>query len=135
MVAEREIDGKLTTDSGYDLLRRAFTPQRSNSIVRCRWTIEKQMHWILDVAFDDDRARNREDHGRCNLKLLHCQALIFAKLEPFEAAERRKLKRVGWDNKSLTLLLNQFAHLHMGWPGKRAADGLDKFECSWLEQG
>jgi hypothetical protein len=35
----------------------------------------EQPHWVLDVGFDEDRARNRCDHGPANLATLRKLAL------------------------------------------------------------
>jgi predicted transposase YbfD/YdcC len=37
--------------------------------VRAHWRIENCPHWVPDVAFDEDRARNRKDHGSENLMI------------------------------------------------------------------
>ena len=34
------------------------------------WAIENSLHWVLDVTFDEDRARNRKDNGPENLAIL-----------------------------------------------------------------
>ena len=57
-------------------------PTRFNALVRSHWGIENSLHWVLDVTMDEDRARNRKDHGPENLALLRRLALNVAKLEP-----------------------------------------------------
>ena len=37
---------------------------------RDHWTIENGLHWVLDVVFDEDQARNRKDNGPENLAIL-----------------------------------------------------------------
>src|ERR1019366_5720343 len=91
----------------------AFTPERFNAIVRSHWSIENQLHWVLDVVMDEDQARNRKDHGPGNLALLRNLALNLAKLEPFKGSMRGKLKRAGWDNAFLGNLLAQFTSPQM----------------------
>ncbi|HSH27487.1 MAG TPA: ISAs1 family transposase, partial [Wenzhouxiangella sp.] len=82
VTASREIGGKTTQETRYYLLSQAFTPERFNEIVRTHWSIENQLHWVLDVIMDEDQARNRKDHGPENLALLRKLALNLAKLEP-----------------------------------------------------
>jgi predicted transposase YbfD/YdcC len=43
--------------------------------VRGHWRIEAAVHWVLDTRFDEDRARNRKDHGPENLAVLRKLAL------------------------------------------------------------
>ena len=71
------------------------------------------LHWVLDVVFDEDQARNRKDHGPQNLALLRKLALNLAQLEPSQGSMRGKLKRAGWDNAFLTSMLSQFTNVQM----------------------
>ena len=91
----------------YFLLSKAFSPTRLLAITRSHWGIENQLHWVLDVVFDEDRARNRKDHGPENLALLRKLALNLFRTHPDKASIRRKVKRAGWDNAFLLTLLSQ----------------------------
>ena len=113
VVASREIGGRTTTETRYYLLSKAFAPERFNAIVRSHWSIENQLHWVLDVVFNEDQARNRKDHGPHNLALLRKLALNLAKLEPSKGSMRAKLKRAGWDNAFLASMLSQFNKVQM----------------------
>ena len=59
VVASRENGGRTTTETRYYLLSKAFAPERFNGIVRSHWSIENQLHWVLDVVFNEDQASNR----------------------------------------------------------------------------
>jgi predicted transposase YbfD/YdcC len=109
VTARREEGGKVTVRTRYYLLSRAFAPERFGALVRAHWDIENGLHWVLDVALDEDRARSRKDHGPENLALLRRLALNLAQLEPSQGSTRSKLKRAGWDNQFLAQLLAQFA--------------------------
>jgi predicted transposase YbfD/YdcC len=108
-----ESGGKVMVRTRYHLLSRALTPERFGAIVRAHWDIENGLHWVLDVALDEDQARNRRDHGPENLALLRRLALNLAQLEPSEGSMRGKLKRAGWDNRFLAQMLAQFASPQM----------------------
>lgn len=43
--------------------------------VRAHWTIENGLRWVLDMAFDKDRARARKDHAAENLAIIRKLAL------------------------------------------------------------
>jgi predicted transposase YbfD/YdcC len=88
-------------------MSKAFTPERFNDIVRSHWSIENQLHWVLDVVFNEDQARKRKGHGAQNLALPRKLALNLAKLEPSKGSMRGKLKRAGWDNAFLASMLSQ----------------------------
>ena len=55
---ERE---RTSRETRYYLMSKAFLPERFNEIVRSHWTIENELHWRLDVVFNEDQvgtARN-----------------------------------------------------------------------------
>ena len=89
------------------LLSCLLSPNRLLEVVRQHWTIENQLHWVLDVVFHEDAARNRKDHGPQNLALLRKLALNMLRANPHKASLRRKVKRAGWDHAFLLSILGQ----------------------------
>lgn len=63
--------------------------------------------WILDVVFDEDRARNRKDHGPENLATLRKLALNILNRARPGISVRRKRKRSGWSNDFARSILGQ----------------------------
>ena len=59
-----------TTETSDYLLSEILSPARFAEVVRAHWGIENGLHWKLDVAMDEDRARNRADNGSENLAVL-----------------------------------------------------------------
>lgn len=49
--------------------------------VRSHWGIENELHWTLDIAFDEDRCRVRKDNGPENFAILRHIALNLLKQE------------------------------------------------------
>jgi predicted transposase YbfD/YdcC len=47
--------------------------------IRGHWGIENSLHWVLDMAFDEDRSRTRKDHGPENVALLRRLAVSILK--------------------------------------------------------
>jgi predicted transposase YbfD/YdcC len=89
----------------YFLLSRTLAPDAALNVVRAHWGIENRLHWVLDVAFDEDRARARKDHAAVNLALLRRLALNILQRDAYKASIRRKIKRAGWqDDYFLSLL-------------------------------
>jgi predicted transposase YbfD/YdcC len=91
----------------YFLLSKLWSPTRVLAITRAHWTIENQLHWVLDVIFDEDRARNRKDNGPENLAILRKLALNVLRSHPSTASIRRKIKRCGWEDNFLLSMLAQ----------------------------
>jgi predicted transposase YbfD/YdcC len=91
----------------YVLLSKPWSPARVLAITRSHWGIENQLHWVLDVVFDEDKARNRKDNGPENLAILRKLALNILRSHPHTASIRRKIKRSGWDDAFLLSMLAQ----------------------------
>ena len=113
ITARRQQGERTSLESRYYLLSQAFLPERFNAIVREHWGIENRLHWMLDVVFNEDQSRNRKDHCPENLALLRKLAFNLARLEPSKGSMRGKLKRAGWDNGYLAIILSQFTKIQM----------------------
>lgn len=91
----------------YFVLSKAFSPSQVLAITRSHWGIENQLHWVLDVVFDEDRARTRKDNAPENLALVRKLALNMLRSHPDKASIRRKIKRAGWEDAFLVSMLAQ----------------------------
>jgi predicted transposase YbfD/YdcC len=75
--------------------------------VRGHWTIENNLHWVLDVAFREDASRVRKDHGPANLGLVRRIALSLLKQAPTakKIGVACKRKTAGWNDDFLVRVL------------------------------
>jgi predicted transposase YbfD/YdcC len=105
--AETERDGKLTRSCRYYLSSAQLSAEAFAKAVRTHWAIENGVHWVLDVVFDEDRARNRKDHGPENLAILRKLALNVLKQARPDISIRRKRKRSGWSDAFARSILGQ----------------------------
>jgi predicted transposase YbfD/YdcC len=87
------------------LLSTPLSPQRMIEVARTHWTIENQLHWVLDVAFLEDAVRSRKDHAPQNLALIRKIALNLLRQNPEKGSIKGKIKRAGWDDNFLLSLL------------------------------
>ncbi len=101
-----EHKGHTTTSRRYYVSSATLTPERLAEAVRAHWSIEAS-HWVLDTAFDEDRARNRADHGPENLAILRRLALNLLKAARPDISIRRKRKRTGWSDEFARSILGQ----------------------------
>ena len=77
-------------------------------ITRTHWSIENCLHWVLDVAFDEDRCRVRTGNGPENLAIVRHFALgLLKKDTSVKAGIKAKRKAAGWDVDYLLRLVNQ----------------------------
>ena len=64
------------------LLSKYMSAKRLLQIARSHWAIENQLHWVLDVHFNEDRIRARKDHAPENLATLRRLALNILRAHP-----------------------------------------------------
>ncbi len=70
--------------------------------VRSHWGIENSLHWVLDVAFREDRNRSRQAHSQANLGIIRRTALSMLKnTANLEGSVNSKRKQAGWDDETL----------------------------------
>jgi predicted transposase YbfD/YdcC len=75
--------------------------------VRSHWSIENNLHWVMDVSFADDRARNRKDNSAENLHLVRQIAFNIIKLDDAKKSVKTKRKRASWNDNYLFSLLQK----------------------------
>jgi len=90
------------------LLSRPLTATQMIDVARAHWTIENQLHWVLDVTFHEDAARSRKDHAPQNIALLRKLALNIIRNHPDKGSIKGKIKRAGWND---AFLLSLLAHM------------------------
>jgi len=105
--AKVEARGKTTVTRHYHLSSRRLTPEQYLDAARGHWSIENSLHWVLDVTFDEDRARNRKNNGPENLAILRKLALNVLNRARPELSIRRKRKRSGWSDPFARSILGQ----------------------------
>ncbi len=96
---------KIETWTQYYIVSTIMTPERLAEVARAHWTIENQLHWVLDVVFNEDAARNRADNGPQNLAILRKVAANILRAETDKGSLNGKMKRAGWDDTYLRKLL------------------------------
>jgi predicted transposase YbfD/YdcC len=90
----------------YFLLSKYVSAKGLLTMVRSHWSIENQLHWVLDVVMNEDKNRARKDHAPENLATLRRLALNILRAHPDGKSIRRKIKRAGWDDAFLTSIIS-----------------------------
>ena len=103
---EASRDGGAPT-TRYYLSSAILTPERFASAVRSHWAIENSLHWVLDVTFDEDAARNRTDNGPENLAILRRLTLNLLRTARPKLPISRKRKRAGWSDDFARTVIGQ----------------------------
>ncbi len=74
--------------------------------VRSHWGVENSLHWVLDMAFDEDHSRVRSGNAAENLAIARQVALNLLKQEKVEKVGiKTKRKMCGWDHNYLLTVL------------------------------
>lgn len=74
--------------------------------VRGHWTIENELHWVLDVAFREDESRVRTEHAAHSFAVLRRLALHLLRHETSTTVGiKAKRLKAGWDETYLTNVL------------------------------
>jgi len=107
VTATRETGGKTSTATRYYISSARLTPQAFATAVRAHWAIENSLHRVLDVTFDEDRARNRKDNGPENLAILRKLALDLLRKARPNLPISRKRKRAGWSDDFAKSIIGQ----------------------------
>ena len=106
--ATREVPLKQTSvERRYFICSLAGTDARRVArIIRGHWSVENQLHWVLDVSFAEDQSRQRKDHGAQNFSRLRRIALNLLRRE---TTKKRGIKgkrlNAAWDHDYLLKLL------------------------------
>lgn len=75
--------------------------------IRSHWGIENNLHWQLDVSFNEDKSRKRDRNAAENYSVITRMALNMIKNEKTsKRSVKGKRLKAGWDNNYLLLLLN-----------------------------
>lgn len=99
-------DGKMKTLVRHYLLSKKIKAERMIEVSRSHWTIENQLHWVLDVTLNEDAARNRKDHCAQNLATLRKIVLNTLRASNDKASLTGKMKKAGWNDDFLKTLIS-----------------------------
>lgn len=106
--ADRRIGEEHSSETRYYLLSQVMTAEQFGRAVRRHWSIENNVHWVLDVVFHEDLSRIRAGYAAENFAVLRHIALNLLKQETGKRRSiRGKRLKAGWSNDYLVQLLHQ----------------------------
>jgi len=107
--AERRLgQSRPATSTRFVVLSRRLSPAKLLEVVRAHWGIENQLHWTLDVIFDEDDARTCKDYGLENLAMMRRLAHNILRAHPIDKPLAGKMRRARW---SKEFFCDLFAHM------------------------
>jgi predicted transposase YbfD/YdcC len=107
IVRKRIIDGEETVKTRFYISSLEADAKRILQASRQHWSIENGLHWVLDIAFNEDRSRVRKDHAPANLAVLRHMAVNLLKQETSaKGGIKAKRLQAGWNQDYLIKVLS-----------------------------
>jgi predicted transposase YbfD/YdcC len=88
---------KIETERRSYISSRALSAAAFAQASRGHWAIENNLHWTLDVTFDEDQSRLRAGHGAKNMAVVRHFALNLVRQLKDKRSIKRRRKRASWD--------------------------------------
>jgi len=109
MVEYERFDGEeTTTERRYYVSSLDPDAEALREATRRHWHIENRMHWVLDVAFQEDQSRIRAGHAAQNMAVVRRLALSLLEQEDsLPIGVKNKRLRAGWDHDYLRKVLQE----------------------------
>ena len=99
MVVSRRQEGeKVTVETRYYIS--SLEPQAASILeaIRAHWHVENKLHWVLDVAFNEDQNRTRTGNAAQNLAVIrHLVLNLLAVEKTAKVGKKNKRLRCAWD--------------------------------------
>ena len=107
VTAKRESGDKHSEETRYFVSSlNAKDPNKLEHAVRAHWSIENNLHWVLDIAFDEDGNRARKGYSAANLAIVRHLALNLIKKEKTsKVGVKTKRLKAGWSNDYLLRII------------------------------
>jgi len=105
--SKRIVKGHTSREKRYYISCLPPDPERLGNLIRSHWGIENKVHWILDVAFQEDQLKAKTGHIAENLAVIRHMALNLLKRDKSgKASIVKKRFKAALNESYLTELLN-----------------------------
>jgi predicted transposase YbfD/YdcC len=98
ILSERRIEEEIEVQDRYFISSLESNAEKILRAKRSYWGIENRLHWVLDIAFNEDRSRVRKDNAPQNFAVLRHMALNLLKQEKTaKGGIKAKRLQCGWN--------------------------------------
>jgi predicted transposase YbfD/YdcC len=105
---ERTVKGANTSTAHYYITSLRGTAEELGRLVRRHWSVENELHWVLDVAFGEDSSRTAAGHAGVNLGLIRRVAASLLQQDPGRGSIKTKRLGAALDQGYLMQVLQGF---------------------------
>ena len=106
ILSERRIGEEIEIQDRYYISSLESNAEMILKAKRSYWGIENRLHWVLDIAFNEDHSRVRKDNAPQNFAVLRHMALNLLKREhSIKVGIKAKRLKCGWDTAFLLQVL------------------------------
>jgi predicted transposase YbfD/YdcC len=113
VVRTRHLWNKTTQEVMFYLSSLPPDAQQLGKVIRQHWSIENQLHWVLDVTFAEDACRIRTGYAPENMALLKRWSINLLNQETsYKRSTRQKAKRASMDEVYMLKVLQASIPLH-----------------------
>jgi len=104
--SQRKINGSISIEQRYYILSLESDVHRFAEAVRSHWSIENQLHWVLDVGFAEDTSQACQGYCAENLAVVrHVGVNLLSRDKKTKVGVKNKRLKAGWDDKYLKSVL------------------------------
>lgn len=105
-ISYRLSQGKEQLQYRYYISSAKLTAEALAKAIRAHWAVENQLHWVLDVALQEDDCQIYREHAAENLARIRQATVNILKKEPTKISIKRKRRRASMDSMYLDKIIN-----------------------------
>ena len=97
---------KMRTETRYYITSSKLQAEKLNAMIRGHWSVENNLHWMLDVVFNEDQSRRRASNSASNFNMVAKVALALIEKVPLKKSKRQRRFKAGFDPRFREKVLN-----------------------------
>lgn len=114
ITSQRDVNGTVSSETRYYVSSLPATPELFATTARAHWSIENSLHYVLDVAFQEDACRIKSGHAPENMAFIRKVALTAVRADTgSKRSLKGRIKNLSWSDQYVEKIL-----FHTTFPDK-----------------
>jgi predicted transposase YbfD/YdcC len=106
VIRTRTIQDQTSLETCYFISSHPYHASTIKKAIRSHWRVENNLHWQLDISFNEDRSRSRVKNEANNLALFRRITMAYLKKDLLsKVGIKCKRKKASWDEQYLSDIL------------------------------